>query len=94
MPDTPATCTLPPADLRRRIEAIEALAADALLTRERIDGGVRVRFRDAPGVEQRVRDLAVAEAGCCAPLAFAVRRELVLEITGSDDAELFFAPAQ
>jgi hypothetical protein len=62
MTSLPIACTLTPAEQPARLEQMEALAADALLTREPISGGLRVRLRNARGVEQRVRDFAAAEA--------------------------------
>jgi hypothetical protein len=77
----------------QRLARFRQLFDDALLGRERTPGGVRFRFRDAPGVQARVRELAVLEARCCAFLDFAVRvpdgdhqvpgtGELVVEVTG------------
>ena len=59
---------------------------------------MRLRLRDTPEIEQRTRDLVVAESTCCAFLDFDLARtdgELVLDITGPADArpviELLFA---
>jgi hypothetical protein len=100
MPDLPIACTLSPDGLTERLAMIDALAADHLLDRAATDAGVRVRLRDAPGVERRARDLVAAESRCCAFLDFDLVREdgaLVLEISGPPDArpliDRFFAPA-
>ncbi|MBA2729762.1 MAG: hypothetical protein H0U48_03305 [Euzebyaceae bacterium] len=69
---------------------IDVLASDALLGQQPIDGGLRARFRNAPGIEQRVRDLVAAESQCCAFLRFHVHHDgqaVVLDITGSVDAQ-------
>ena len=98
MNDLPIACTLTPAALADRSAFIDALRDDALIEREETPTGVRVRLRDGGDVEQRVRELAAAEAACCAFLTFGVERgdgELVLSIDGPADArpviDLFFA---
>ena len=84
-----------------RVALIDALAADGLLDRTRTDSGLRIRLRDTPEIEQRTRELVAAEAMCCAFLDFELRRErgdLVLDITGPDDAQpaiaMLFAPEE
>jgi hypothetical protein len=93
-------CTLSPNQMRDRMTFIDELVADALLDQHEIEGGVRSRFRDAPDVERRIRELVAAESNCCAFLSFAVGRddgELWLDITGAPEAkpaiEQFFAAA-
>lgn len=90
MSHPPIACTLAADQLQERISLIDTLACDALLAREPIDGGLRARFRDEPGTEQRVRQLAAAESECCAFLRFDVHRDrhtLVLDITGPPEAQ-------
>ena len=41
-----------------RLALIEALSADGLLDRTPTDGGLRMRLRDTPDIEQRTRELA------------------------------------
>ena len=53
-----------------RLALIEALSDDGLLDRTPTDAGLRVRLRDAPDIEQRTRELVVAESQCCAFLDF------------------------
>jgi hypothetical protein len=98
--DIPIACTLDPAQMRDRVASIDALLEDALLDQREIAGGLRTSFRDAPDVEQRIRELVTAESGCCAFLSFAVGREndtLWLDITGAPEArpviDRFFAAA-
>jgi hypothetical protein len=86
----PIVCTLNPAEMRGRGARIDALAADALLSREPIEGGLRHRFRADDAVEREVRELAALESRCCAFLTFAVSREphaVVLDVTGAPDAQ-------
>src|SRR5918996_4913829 len=49
-----------------RFADYQLLFATALTGRERTDDGIRFRFRAAPGLEDRVRDLAAREKACCA----------------------------
>jgi hypothetical protein len=99
MTDIPIACTLSPDGLNARLALIDSLAADGLLGRSSTAGGVRVRLRDTPDIEQRTRELVAAESRCCAFLTFDLGRdagELVLDISGSADArgliERFFEP--
>jgi hypothetical protein len=99
MTDQPIACTLAVADVPGRLARLDTLTADALLDRQPIPGGMRSRFRDAPAVEPRVRELVALESECCAFLSFEVGRAgdaIVLDITGSPDAqpviEQFFTP--
>lgn len=90
MSDQPIACTLTPELQRDRISLIATLVSDALVGHEPIDGGVRARFRNEPGIEQRVRDLAAAEAQCCAFLRFDICHDanaVLLDITGSPQAQ-------
>jgi hypothetical protein len=98
MSDLPIACTLASGDLTARLALIDGLAADGLLDRAATEHGLRVRLRDTPDIERRVRELVAAESACCSFLDFALSRdagELLLEITGPADArpviELFFA---
>jgi len=99
MPDLPIACTLSRESLAARLVLIDALAADGLLGRTPTTAGIRVRLRDTPEIEQRTRELVVAESACCAFLDFHLDRrdgDLVLDISGPEDArpviEMFFAP--
>lgn len=99
MPDTPIACTLSPDGQTARLALIDRLAADGLLDRTSTGAGVRVRLRDTPGIERRVRELVAAESACCAFLDIHLVRDdgaLVLDISGPADArpviDRFFAP--
>ena len=90
MSDQSIACTLRPEQKRDRMSLIGALLSEALVGHEPIDGGVRARFRNEPAIEQRVRDLAAAEAQCCAFLRFDVHHDVsavLLDITGSPEAQ-------
>jgi hypothetical protein len=90
MTDPPIACTLAPDRMRGRLAFIDALTADALLDQQPIAGGMRSRFLDAAGIEERVRELVELESRCCAFLRFAIGRDrdaIVLDITGSADAQ-------
>ena len=90
MSNLPIACTLSPGELNGRLALVDDLVADALVAREPIPGGMRARFRAAPDIERRVRELAAAEARCCAFLGFAVHVEadvVLLDVTGAPDAQ-------
>jgi hypothetical protein len=90
MTDQPIACTLPAGEMPARLALVDTLAADALLDRQPIPGGVRSRFRAAPEVERRVHELVALESRCCAFLRFEVARDdesIVLDITGAPDAQ-------
>lgn len=98
MTDQPIACTLTPGARTERLAAIDALAADALVARERTADGLRVRLRATAETERRARDLIAAEAECCAFLTFSLDRagdELVLSVAGPPEAgpvlDRFFA---
>jgi hypothetical protein len=61
----PIACSLTATGREQRAALVAALAADALLDRERTGATLVLRFRGAPGVEERVRRWAALEAECC-----------------------------
>jgi hypothetical protein len=65
MTDAPDTTT-------ERLAEYQRLYTEALIGRERTDDGIRFRFRDRPGLEDWVRDLAAREKACCAFFSFTV----------------------
>lgn len=88
--DKPIACTLAAAEMCGRGARIDALAADALLEREPIEGGLRHLFRADDAVEREVRQLAALESECCAFLIFEVSRSrhaIMLDVTGTPDAQ-------
>ena len=73
MADTPPiACTLDADELPKREEAIRRLGRDALLSLDRQERSVTLRFRPDPGTLARVEAIAAAEGRCCSFLAFEV----------------------
>ena len=60
--EIPIACTLSPDGFTARMGLIDALAVDGLIDRTDTERGVRVRLRDTPEIEQRVRELVAAES--------------------------------
>ena len=99
MIELPIACTLNQAELGVRLATVDALRRDAMVGQTEIPGGLRIHLRNAPGVEDRLRALAFAEARCCAFLEFRIEPagdELLLDITGAPEArpviDEYFAP--
>lgn len=85
--DSPIACTLGTRDYAAHVDALSALAAEALRSREPTPRGERLVF--ALDAERRLRDVIAAEAACCPFLRLDLRRRrdaLVLEISGPEDA--------
>lgn len=59
-------CTLDLRSMRRRRRRWHDLAARAFVRRARTDSGLRLVFRNEPGVEEELRKLARLERDCCA----------------------------
>ena len=84
----PVACTLGRGEIRARERELRA-AFVALVGSVLTDHGFRWAFRDGPGVETKVRQIAAREAACCAFARFDVRRtegQIVLEVTGPPEA--------
>jgi hypothetical protein len=66
-PTTPIACDMTgaPDTGPERAREYQRIFSQALVGRERIAGGIRFRFRDQPGIEAWVRDLAAREKACC-----------------------------
>jgi len=87
--EPPIACTLTPDRYKERTDALAALAARALRSREQTADGARLTFADGEDVERELRDVIAAEASCCAFLRMDLRRRdgaLVLDIAGPEDA--------
>ena len=87
--EQPIACTLTPGAYRERIEALTALAARALRSRERTADGERLTFADSAENERDLRAAVAAEAACCPFLRMDLRRGadgLVLDVAGPEDA--------
>lgn len=74
MTDIPIVCDMTdaPDTAAERLAEYERLFGSALVGRERTGEGIRFRFRDEPGLEAWVRDLATREKACCAFFTFAI----------------------
>jgi hypothetical protein len=80
-------CSLSAADHRQRLADLDALARDALLAREPIEGGARLTF--AATARERVEAFVAAESACCPFLDLKLRGagdRMVLDVTGPDAA--------
>jgi hypothetical protein len=83
----PIACTLPPGDLRERLDSIRTLTREALVTAER--DGLVLALRYAPDAVERVRAMVAGEQQCCAFLNFEVREHpdaVHLTITAPENA--------
>ncbi len=89
-------CSLEPERLAARRTEFAALAQRALLAEEPIpEGGVRVRYRRLPGVEETIGRLAALEADCCGSLTWTVvvtPDEVHLLVAGEDAHTLLPVP--
>ena len=88
--DQPVACSLTAAAYAERLCELRALGRSALLARDRIAGGERLVFRDAPDVERALRAAIEAEAECCPFLTMTLERRggrLVLEVSGPEEAQ-------
>jgi hypothetical protein len=72
MTTPPIACSLTAAGREARAALVRALAADALVERERIGASLVLRFRADAGVEERVRAWAALEGECCPFLTLVV----------------------
>ncbi|HEY9369124.1 hypothetical protein [Streptomyces sp.] len=69
----PTACTLPTEERPLRVAEWDALFAGHLTTLERpAPTRHRLSLSEAPGLEERVRELADRETGCCSFFTFAV----------------------
>jgi hypothetical protein len=92
--EQPIACSLSAAEMRERRTTIDAIAREALRTREPMDGGVRLTFTDGADTERALRDLIAAEAECCPFLRFDLDRDgdsMTLEVTAPEDAQPMLA---
>ncbi len=81
-------CSLSADELPDRRRRWLALSDRALAGRAPIDGGLRLTFRAAPGVEEELRALAELEHACCAFAAFEVDvggERVTLDVTSSGE---------
>jgi hypothetical protein len=88
MKELPIACTLTPAAMADRGEWLRRLGAEGLVSGERLDDSLDLRFD--PAVEGGVKEWVRAEQECCAFLSFELRRagdELYLVVTGPPGSE-------
>ena len=87
--ELPIACTLGPDELAGRADDWRALAESALIEAERTEAAAVQRYRQAPGVEAKLRELVALEAECCPFLDFDLQArsdELVLSVSGPAEA--------
>jgi hypothetical protein len=92
--DQPIACSLSSTDYVERIDQLAALRRDALLDRSPVEGGQRLVFVDAPGIEAALRAAMEAEATCCSFLSLTLERDgsrLLLDVTGPETAQPLIA---
>lgn len=78
MTTPPIACTLDPAEMPQRGDEIRALGRDGLLSVERGERRVTLRFRPGPETRERVKSIVALESRCCAFLDF--------NVAGQEDA--------
>jgi hypothetical protein len=79
-------CTLDVRSMRKRRKRWHDLAARAFVERAETERGLRLVFRDDPGVEEELRELARLEGRCCAFADWTVGTadgRTVLEVDGA-----------
>ena len=94
--DPLAVCTLPPADLRQRLDWIRAEILPHALAGERLSDGLAWELHDAPGLAEKLDQLVALERECCSGIDFTHRKSRVasqrrLEVRGIDPAAPLFA---
>ena len=85
---TAIACSLTTGELAGRRERWRRLSERAMIARQPIAAGVRLRFRPLDGVEGELHQLARLERGCCSSAAWSASRqagELVLDVTAAGD---------
>jgi hypothetical protein len=99
-PGSPVACTIEKDGMVERVHDFRE-AFTRLISSVRTPDGFRWVFRDDPGFEPALRDLAAREHTCCVFLAFEIAREdgqLVWEVRGSAEAataiDVFYALPQ
>jgi MerR family copper efflux transcriptional regulator len=98
MTEQPLACALPTDEAERQARQTRTTLGAAVLSREEIEGGLRLRFPGDASTEAAVREVVAAESRCCPFLAMAIEPlhdGLELTVTGPPEAkpliELLFA---
>lgn len=84
----PVACTLDGREFAEREVSWQDLAQRALVDATATTGGVRLRYRPAPGVQDDLEALAAGERACCRWASWAVTADdgaIVLEATSEGD---------
>ena len=87
--EPPVACSLTGSEQVVRASEARELMQGALIAREPIEGGVRLRFRGAFETRAAVRDLARREKECCPFFEFELAEageEIVMTVTAPADA--------
>ena len=85
---TAIACSLTAGELAGRRERWRRLTERAMVARQPIAAGVRLRFRPLDGVEAELDQLAALERECCSFAAWSASRhegELVLDVTAAGE---------
>jgi hypothetical protein len=80
-------CLLDGKAYRMRVTRIQALMDQALISRERVETSLRLRFRLDADIETRLKELVALEQECCPFLVFELARRpdaIVLTISGPE----------
>ena len=86
----PVACTLDPALMPWRGDGVRALGQDGLVSIDRQERDVTLRFRPDAAIRQRVASIVAAESKCCAFLDFAITDDqdaTILKIAAPEGAE-------
>jgi hypothetical protein len=90
MTEQPLACALPADEAERQARQTRTTLGPAVLSREEIEGGLRLRFPADEGTEAAVRGVIDAESRCCPFLTMALEPrdgELELTVTGPPEAK-------
>ena len=85
--ELPIACSLPAADKADREQAWGQVIAAWATTAVDVPGGLRVSFRAAAGLRERLQELAALEGECCPWMALEVSRPPELALTIAAPAE-------
>jgi hypothetical protein len=89
MKPLPAACTLSSSEGAERRRVWRTLAEHALVEKRETDRGVTLSYTGGPGVEEKLRELVLLEADCCAFADWRVAPRadrVVLEVTAPEDS--------
>lgn len=90
MTEQPLACALPAEEAERQARQTRTTLGAAVLSREEIEGGLRLRFPGDETTEAAIRDVIKAESRCCPFLAMALEPrgdELEFTVTGPPEAK-------